>query len=466
MIFVSCPTCRRLIPASPTQDGMFRCNKCARPLDPSQARRCACSKCDNVAYVPSALPLPPALPCHPEAAMIPVSVAQPFAAEAAKRAPVLRCSCGASLSGDWQLGSHGRLPSCAVCGKTISNAEFSKQLYFLNNEQEPIQLTWKPDADSLYYRHDHGGNIPPLSLLIVDPMQLAVYISGGRHVTLGSGTYALFGEEMLQTDEISRMINQSDDVEPLTLQVNTSVIFFDTRAHQHQEETVQRISKLQRTLYLPYTYNLSLINPETYMHNADALTSSSKLSDMQRQVKLHVDNWISEVLDSLPAEALRESASTGLRSLLRERCESEKGCTIVNRMLSSTGMAISDLFFDYQGSRLEEAKAQSAAPQSASRPAAAAPRRTEEMLLETIRARRSANADPASYMDTLLELWDDYQNPSAGLMLVALSLGQGRRSDATDLYNQLRRMSNRLTPDQQQKLRSLESHIFPRSYRP
>ena len=442
MIFVSCPTCQRVIPASPEADGTLRCNKCRTAVDQRQASCSRCSQCSSLCYTPPGQRIPAILPCHLDGgAALPCTPPQ--------EAPHIRCSCGADL----QLGPHSRLLPCPVCGSILSKQDFNKQLYYLNNGKEPIQLTWNPEADDLYYIHPHSDAIPPLSLLIVDPYQSVVYISGGMSVTLENSTYALFGEEAQDTTGIARLLNASEGVEPLRLQVNTRVIFFDKRAHVRTDQISYLIDRLHLRLTLPFSYNLSITDPMQYLRNADALTGDHKLDDLQAQVRSAINEFISQALDGIPPESYESSTTLqSMRVMLRSRLNEQEICAAINAQLGPvTGAAISNLAFQIAQITLEPAR----------------PSSREAQLLEMKHQLDKSRTSPFSstYIQLSEELWADYANPDAGLLMAAYYLSMRQQAKAFAVYSQLKSARKRLTPSQLQKLEQLAAHLEPTAVR-
>lgn len=361
--YINCPNCLGLRLAVIVRELRAQCCACGFSTLITTATRsqCSCRGCGSVAYSPPGSASSSALPCHlshpavhhapaaslalsarpvKERSLLPAPTQHELKSSAAVRTvPCAHCSARIPI------GVHGQIPPCPVCSRTPGAGYISRQLYYARSGLEPIQLTWRPEGSEICHEHAHSDHIPPLSLLIVDPNQQAVYISGGQALLLSNGVYPLYGEEQPTTAEVHRMLSRSQIANPLTLQLHTRLIFFDARWHACRGSFCYRLPALSLAFSLMYSYRLRVSDAAALMCCADAMASGEKLKYLSSVTQRAVNELLSRQLDRMLARRTNLTPAS-LRPLISECCEKRDfSLELDSRLQSAYGISMDQLDF-------------------------------------------------------------------------------------------------------------------------
>lgn len=311
MFYLYCTACHRITKGkkSGVFGGSLTCTECGASVKASRCDERTCERCGVSLFAPKPVHVFPECPCKAEEASAlpePAPAAEeappapaigetpPVIEEAQPAFPPISCPrCAALLESE--DGTYG---PCPVCGMTPPAQYVSQQLYFKSGKGRPIEIKWNPGEDELVYVHHHASHIPANSLLIVNPGQTAVYVSGGQRVALETGqTYALFDEER-DVGAIARAVNEGTLTRPpLGLMLNTQIIFFDNRLHELTVPIESRIAGGAWSVELSATLFFRISDAQTLLGHALNLRDCASVS-------IYLKKRVAEAFSGLITEAL------------------------------------------------------------------------------------------------------------------------------------------------------------------
>ena len=216
----------------------------------------------------------------------------------------LQCPvCGGNLK-RWEGGAR-----CAICFTTVSQREIER-MEALGAANKAITIAWNNAANSSQriFVHPHSSNVPTESALVVGEHQLALYQAAGTYHLKKPGTHSIFWDELSEIATL-HALRPGEQNKEYPIQLNTKIIFFDTRQSDHRYTAKEPIS-LYGTGYklLPdVRYRLRIVDPKQIMGISLNRGVAAESADLENNIVRWAEEAIGAVITNLISQRFQQS---------------------------------------------------------------------------------------------------------------------------------------------------------------
>ena len=311
-MWVRCPVCKQLCMAGTTWFGKkIVCEQCGGIVDrKDELASWECPDCGRIIFGGKDIIDSLACPCgyrpaqpepepEPEPEPVPESEPEPEPEpELNLQCPV----CGGGLK-RWEGGAR-----CAICFTIVPQQEIER-MQALGASNRAITIAWNNAADSpqRIFVHPHSSQVPTESALIVGEHQLALYQAAGTYHPKGPGTHSIFWDELSESATL-HALRPGEQNKEYPIQLNTKIIFFDTRQSDHRYTAQESIS-LYGTGYqfLPdVRYRLRIVNPRQIMGISLNRGIAAESADLEANIVRWAEEAIRAIITNLISQRFQK----------------------------------------------------------------------------------------------------------------------------------------------------------------